>query len=97
MTMTKHAPATPLPLSPVQQFYATQSAGDAILLAIADHHAFTKDHPMYEFIAALQKAKERCDAYPKLVEALRGMVREHGAVDDATVVSAALLRSLGEE
>ena len=32
----------------------------------------------------------------RLVKALRGMVQEHGAIDDVTVVARALLAELGE-
>lgn len=67
---TKHAPATPL--TPVQKFYGTPTPVNAIELAIADHKAHCDPmQPMSEFVKALELARNRCNAYPKLVEALR--------------------------
>ena len=54
------------------------------------------DFPMLTCGLIDAEVKRRANAYPRLVEALRGMVREHGAVDDVTVVASALLAEIGE-
>ena len=98
---TNRTPATPQ--SATDKFYADQTPENAIDLAIADHRAFTKEHPMYEFITALQKAKERSIAYPKLVDLAQAIVTAYGKTLLPTHTEKhlldgahALLRSLGE-
>ena len=108
---TKHTPATPL--TPHQQFYSTLAPTDAIGLALADSFAYCAPMmPDSDYVKALRKAKERVDAYPRLVHdtresqvaltialaALRkaGMETEAAAVLEAVNAQSALLRELGE-
>ena len=102
---TKHTPAMPLP-NAADAFYAAPSPSLAVALAIADHKALNK-FPMWEYVEQLQKAQDRSDAYPLLVEALRRS-RELWAFSDDFIDQQseydktwnsdvdALLRSLGE-
>lgn len=92
-----------LQATPFEVFYKDQirTPQTAIDLAIADHAA--NGMQIYEYTDQLRKARERCDAYPKLVEALREAIermrladcestRNSLALEDAI----ALLRLLGE-
>ena len=90
-------PATPLPLTAVQQFYSTHSPADAIRLALAEHAAQCQPmSPMGDFTRALNKALERTEAYPELVAYVRTVRDAHGANDVRAVAARALLAKLGE-
>jgi hypothetical protein len=80
-------PTTKQPASAAEAFYAAPSPARAVALAIADHQALNK-FPMWDYVAQLQRARDRAEAYPKLIEALRkvlvnseamrSMLSEHG-------------------
>ena len=52
-------------------FYATQTPSNAVALAIGDHEASNPSGGSREFVFQLHRAKDRLDAYPKLVAALQ--------------------------
>jgi len=70
-------------------FQADPTPANAVQLAIDDHcFGAVQDWP---FVDQLRKAKERAEAYPALVAALKAMCQEYG-----NPVHEALLRELGE-
>jgi hypothetical protein len=85
-------PATPT--NALDEFTRTHSPSNAIELAIADHCA----GPMtdWDFVAALNKAKDRVDSYPRLVEALRYALAHPGDQACQEAHGIKLLRELGE-
>lgn len=74
------------------------SPSEAVALAIADHRAGSMTD--WPFVDALNKAKDRLDAYPRLVEAIRSALRsqnENGHIGAGTHDDMEnLLRELGE-
>lgn len=73
-------------------FQADPTPANAVQLAIDDHcYGAVQDWP---FVDQLRKAKERAEAYPALVAALKGMVIDGG--DGKFEAGLELLRSLGE-
>ena len=71
--MTNYKPATALPSGRITLavFDAAPNPQNAVALARADHRAGQMTD--WKFMDALSKAEERCVAYPRLVEALRGV------------------------
>ena len=74
-------------------FYTKPSPVGAVELAISDHKAFTKNFPIWEYVAELQKARDQAKAYPKLVALLQSAVDDDAEwMEDASD----LLRELGK-
>lgn len=82
--------------SATDKFYADQTPENAVALAIADHRAFTKGSPMYEYLSALQKAGDRVAAYPKSIEAIKHALRLGREGSDDKVIREAMVEILAE-
>ncbi len=65
-------------LNPVQTFYGTPTPANAIRLALSDSFAYCAPMmPDSDYIKELRKALDRVEAYPKLVNGLRGAIRTY--------------------
>lgn len=98
-------------LNPIQTFYGRPTPSNAVALAIADARAYCDPlQPDGDFLKQMYKAKERCEAYPRLVESLRAALKmyepfqeqddaeQHNEYGAKFLRSAkALLRELGED
>jgi hypothetical protein len=101
--MTKHTPATPLPFT-LRSHEVSKPGGDGTYHVNATYTILKDGAPLgfTEHCAAVA----RLNAYPKLVEALKGCIHrlalDHGRPEDNYIsleggAARALLRELGEE